>query len=154
MEKFFEYLQEAEKITKTIDHMFYITFPIVKDKKILLKILRESKVAIANCINAILQYEYIYKRIKLYKDAKTNFQTFKDKCAKKYNISQQEIKTILDLFEIVEKHKQSAAEFMKENKLVILSENMKQEIITVEKTKEFLSLTKNILAKTKNTLKN
>jgi len=81
MEKFLEYIQEAEKIIQTVDHMVYITFPLIKDKRLLLKILLETKIAISNCINSILQHEYIYKRIVLYKNAKTNFRTFNEKCS-------------------------------------------------------------------------
>jgi len=149
MEKFLEYIQGAEKIIQTIDHMVYITFPLIKDKKLLLKILLETNIAIANCINSILQYEYIYKRIALYKNAKTNFKTFKEKCAPKYKITKEEINLISQLFDVVEKHKQSPMEFVRNEKVIILSENLKPETITIEKIKEFLLLAKNILNKTK-----
>jgi len=152
MEKFLEYIQEASKITRIIDHMLYVTYPLVKDTKILVKILTEAKKATAYCINAILQYEYLYKRIKLYSDAKTNLRTFIEKCAPKYSINQSEIKQVLELFELAEAHKKSPFEFAKGNKVVILSENMKQNTITLEKTKEFLILTKNILQKTQKTI--
>lgn len=148
MEKFLEYLEEAQKITRAIDHMIYVTFPLVKDKRLLLKVISEAKKAIAYCINAILQYEYLYKRIKLYKDAKSNLRTFRDKCAHRYDIGEMQVKAILNLFEIVERHKESSFEFIKEDKVIILSENMRQEALSLEKTKEFLSLTKSILQKT------
>ncbi|GAJ08281.1 unnamed protein product, partial [marine sediment metagenome] len=84
MEKFLENLQEAQKTIQVIDHMIYVTFPLIKDKKILTKILTETKSAITNCINSILQYEYLYKRVNLYKDAKTNFRIFIKKCCPYY----------------------------------------------------------------------
>lgn len=149
MEKFLQNLEEAQKITRAIDHLLYVTYPLIKDKKILLKILEEAKKAIAYCINATLQYEYIYKRIELYKDPKTNIRIFIDKCSKTYGITREEIKNILELFELVERHKQSSMEFIRNDKIIILSENMRQNYITLEKTKEFLTLTKNILQKTK-----
>jgi hypothetical protein len=149
MAKFIEYIQEAEKIIRTIDHITYITFPLVKDKKLLLKILLETKIAITNCINSILQCEYIYKRISLYKDPKTNFKTFQRKCAKRYGINEKEIRLILDLFNIIRKHNQSPMEFMRPGKIIILSENSTPKIITIEEVKEFLILGKNILEKTK-----
>ena len=37
MEKFLENLQEAHKIIQTLDHMMYVTFPLIKDKNILHK---------------------------------------------------------------------------------------------------------------------
>ncbi len=153
MEKFLENIEEAEKIIKTADHMVYVTFPLIKDKRLLLKILQEIKIAVTRSINSILQYEYLYKRITLYKSSKANFKIFVEKCASRYKIDQKEIKLILELFDLAEKHKESPFEFVKEGKVVILSENLKPEILTVEKTKEFLILAKNILKKTKENFK-
>lgn len=152
MQKFVEYLLEAERKTKAIDHMLYVTFPLIKDKKLLLKILSESKIVIADCINSILQYEYINKRIELTKDPKTNFKLFKEKCSKRYNITEQEIKLILDLFEIIEIYKKSYFDFPRDDKIIIISENMQYKDLPFEKIKEFLLLTKDILKKTKNNI--
>ncbi len=149
MEKFLQNLQEAEKMIRTADHLIYVTFPLIKDKKLLLKIILETKAAIANCINSILQYEYLYKRINLYKDPMLNFRTFKDKCAQRYKMTGEEIKLILELFEIVEKHKKSTMEFIRREKVIILSENLEQKTISVDKIKEFILLAKSILNKTK-----
>ncbi len=148
MEKFLENLQEAQKTIQTIDHMIYVTFPLIRDKKILIKIITEIKNAIMNCINSILQYEYLYKRINLYKNSKTNFRIFIKKCCPYYKITQKEIDLIIELFELIEKHKQSATEFVREEKVVILSENLKTETITIEKIKEFFNLSKEIMKKT------
>lgn len=153
MEKFLEKIEEAEKTIQTADHMIYVTFPLIKDKRLLLKVIREIKTAISNCVSSILQYEYLYKRITLYKDSKTNFKTFTEKCAQRYQISREEIKLILELFDFVEKHKESPFEFVREEKVVILSENMRPKTLTIEKTKEFLILAKNILRKTRETMK-
>jgi hypothetical protein len=145
-------LEEAKKKIKTIDHIFYVTFPLIKDKKILLKTLVESKLSIMNCINSILQYEYLQGNTSLSQDSKQNFRIFIEKCSPKYKINSQEIKKIFDLFELVEKHKKSPFEFVKDNKIIILSENMQIEALTLEKTKEFLVLAKEILKKTQETI--
>jgi len=152
MEKFLENLQEAETKIQIADHMLYVTFPLLKDKKLLLKILQDTKIAISKCINSILQYEYLYKKIKLYNDPKTNFRTFQEKSSKRYNISEQEIKLILELFDIVEEHKKSSMEFMKNEKIIILSPSLQQKTITIEQVKEFLTLSKNILKKIQQTI--
>ena len=154
MEKFLENLQEAEKIIRTLNHLIYVTLPLIKDKRLQLKILLETKTAVAKCINSILQYEYLYKKINLYTDPKTNFRIFQEKCAPKYKITKQEIKFILELFNLVEKHKQSPFEFIKDKKVVILSEKLKVKTITVKNLKEFLVLAKSILRKTRETMKN
>lgn len=148
MEKFLDNLQKAEITIKIADHLIYMTYPLVKDKRLLLKIISEIKNAVANCINSVLQYEYLYKRISLYKDPKKNLKTFKEKCAPRYDITLEHIKLIIELFEIVEQHKRSPFEFIKDEKIVILSEGMGQKTLTVEKTKEFLAMAKNILKRT------
>jgi hypothetical protein len=151
--KFLENIEEAEKIIQTADHMVYITFPLVKDKKLLLKILSETQIALAKCINAILQYEYIYKRIRLYNQAKENFRTFQNRCAKRYGITDSEIKVITEIFDLTEKHKKSPMEIMKDEKIIILSDDMQSKTITFEKIKNFINISKKILKKTKETIK-
>ncbi len=153
MEKFLENIQEAEKNIRTLDHIIYVTFPLIKDKRLLLKVVQEIKGVITNCITSILQYEYLYKRVGLYKDSKENFKTFTEKCAPRYDINKNEIKLFMELFDFVEKHKESPFEFVKDEKIVILSENSKPTILSLEKAKEFLILSKDILRKTKEGMK-
>jgi len=149
MEKFLEYLQEAEKIIKITDHLTYITFPLVKEKKLLLKIVSEIKRAVAYCINSILQYEYMFKRIRLTNNPKTNMKIFEEKCAQRYDINKKQISLISELFDIVEHHEKSQMEFVREEKVIILTENSHMKIITSEKTKEFLELSKKLLKNSK-----
>ena len=153
MEKFLEALATAEKDLRTIDHIIYVTFPLIKDKRLLLKVILDIKEVVTGCITSILQYEYLYKRINLYKDSRENFKTFTEKCAAKYKIHGGEIKLLLELFNFVEKHKESPFEFVKAEKIVILSENSKPTTLTLEKTKEFLIMAKDILRKTKEGMK-
>ena len=152
MEKFLENLILAEKMIQTADHMIYVTFPLIKDKRLLLKILQEMKNAIALCINAILQYEYLYKRIKLYKDSRLNFKIFIEKCVPRYRITKEEINQIMELFDFVEKQKESPFEFVKDEKLVVLGTGLRPRIMTVERTKELMMVAKSILKKTKETI--
>lgn len=147
MEKFLENLAAAEKTIKSADHMAYVTFPLVKDKRLLLKVLQEIKNAVTLCINSVLQYEYMYKRISLYKDPGSNFRTFVEKCAPKYNINQNELDLIMELFDFIKKHNESPFEFAKDNKVIILSNGLKPKTLTLEKIKEFLILSKTILKK-------
>lgn len=149
MEKFQEYLQEAERIIQKVDHLLYMTYPLIKDKRLLLKALVETKVALVYCINSILYRENYFKRISLSRDAKINLKVFIRKCSQRYGITDDEISLILELFDIVKKHNQSSMEFMREEKLAILSETLKPKLISIDKTKEFLLLAKNIIIKTK-----
>lgn len=153
MEKFLEGLAKAEKTIQEADHIVYVTFPLIKDKRLLLKVLQEIKNAVILCINSILQYEYLYKRIRIYKEAQDNFRSFREKCAPRYSITPEEITKILELFDFAESHKASPFEFMKEDKIVILSKSMQPKTLTLEKTKEFLIVTKDIIKKAGETLR-
>jgi hypothetical protein len=153
MEKIVEHIQEAEKELRTMDHIVYVTFPLIKDKRLLLKVIQELKGVITHCMTAILQYEYLFKRINLYQNSGENIRTFTEKCASRYDINRNEIKLIFELFDFVEKHKQSPFEFVKDEKIIILSENLRSTTLTLEKTKEFLVLAKEILKKTKEGMK-
>jgi len=145
-ERFIELMEKAFKDFQTVDHMIYVTFPLIKDKRLLFKILDYLNNVILNIINAILQYEYLYKRISLYRDAKTNFETFK-KIGKWYTLSEQDIRELERIINLYKKHKQSPFEFAKNDKVVIMSDNMKTETLTIERLKEDLGLVKELLKK-------
>jgi hypothetical protein len=154
MEKFLQNLQEAENKIKKADHWIYTTYPLIKEKKFLLKILEEINAGIGKCINSILQYEYLFKKIPLFLDPKKNFETFQKKCGPRFSITFYEINLIKELFEIIKAHKNSSFEFVKEEKVIILFEKEGQKIVNLEKTKEFLIVAKSILKKTKSFFKN
>ena len=69
MDAIIESLSEAEGKLRTLDHMAYVTFPLIKDKRLLLKIVQDTKEVIAKCITSVLQYEYLCKRVALHKDS-------------------------------------------------------------------------------------
>ncbi|MFH1308327.1 MAG: hypothetical protein ABIH72_05735 [archaeon] len=146
-EKFIQSLNLASKHLQTADHMTYITYPLIKEKRLLLKILSELHISVINIVNSILQYEYYYKRIQIYSDARSNFEEFKDKCAPRYNITVEQVKKILEIIKIAERHKNSPFEFIKDDKIVIMTDNMQTETLTLEKTKGFLLEVKDMLRK-------
>ncbi len=149
MEKFLQNLQEAEKIIRLADHMIYVTFPLLKEKKILFKVISEIKIAISNCISSILLYEHASKRVSLYKNPEDNLQTFREKCAQRYGITKEEIFFIKEIFDISEKHRESSFEFVRDGNIVILSEDLKPKTISLERIKQFLLMSKTILRKSR-----
>jgi len=153
MEKFQENLQKAIRSLQIADHMTYVTFPLVNEQRLLLKIFDEIYKSIINTINAILNYEYVYKRIKIYTDNKENMRTFIDKCAKNYNLNNEQIKKILEILELNEEHKKSAMEFVKKDKVVILSNGLKTQTLNIQKIKEYLLLAKEFLMQANSKIK-
>jgi len=144
-EKFQENLNQAIKSLQIADHMTYVTFPLVNEQRLILKIFDEIYKSIVNCINAILNYEYLYKRIQIYTNNQENMRTFTNKCAKNYDLNNEQIKKILEIIQINKQHKQSAMEFVKQNKIVILSDNLHTQILDIYKIKEYLLLAKELL---------
>ncbi len=152
-EKFQVNLKEAIRALQIADHMTYVTFPLVKEQRLILKIFDEIYKSIIGCINAILNYEYLYKRIKLYRDNNDNMQTFIDKCAKNYTLNNEQIKKIKEILELNKKHKQSAMEFVKKDKVVILSDSLKTQVLTIQIIKQYLLLAKELLMKVNEKMK-
>ncbi len=151
-------LDKTEKSLRMSDHMIYITYPLIKENRLLKKIIEDLYQIANNIINAILQYEHMYKRINLdpnkNQDQEDNFNLFKNKCADRFNITNQEIQELEELFKLMNKHKESSFEFSRKNKLVIMSDNLKTESINLEKLKKYLNILKIILKKTKNKIEN
>jgi hypothetical protein len=152
-EKFQENLEDAIKNLQIADHLAYITLPLVKDNRLLLKIFDSIYKSIISCINAILNYEYLYKRIKIYKSTEENLQTFVHKCAKNYNLTNKQIKEIKEIIILNKQHKQSAMEFVKKDKVVIMSDSLGTQVINIQKIKEYLLLSKELLMNAKNKIK-
>lgn len=146
-EKYQENLNEAVRSLQIADHMTYVTFPLVGERRLLLKIFDEIYKSIINCINAVLNYEYLYKRIKLYQNNGDNLSTFTDKCAKWYNLNNQQIKKIKQIIELNKRHKQSAIEFVKKDRVVIMSDSLGTDVLDIRVIKEHLLLAKEFLMK-------
>lgn len=149
MERIFEKIEEAEKIIRGVDHIVYVSYPLIKENKLLITMVIEMKRAILLLINAILQFEYLQKRINLSQNPEKNLNTFFEKCAQQYSLTKEEVNMIVELFNIVEKHKKSLMSFTRNSKFVILYGDMKTCVVSLEKTKEFLYLTKKILENSK-----
>ncbi|MEK6935645.1 MAG: hypothetical protein AABW67_02575 [Nanoarchaeota archaeon] len=146
MEKFQENLREAIRAMQIADHMAYVTFPLVNEQRLLLKIFDEIHKSILLSITALLNYECLHKNINIYTDNQENLKTFQ-KCAKQYNISDQQIKTIMEIIELNIEHKASSMEFVRKDKIVILSDNLRTRTLGIQKIKEYLLLAKELLMK-------
>jgi len=140
-----ENLEKARHHFKVADHMAYVTFTILKENRLMVKILSEIAMSLNYLIKAILQYEYSFKRVSLYKDPYLNLKTFKEKIAPKY-LTRDEINVLIKIIEIEKKHELSSLEFVKKEKFVILIGD-KYETLTIERIKEFMSTLKRLLVK-------
>lgn len=148
MEKYKNDLMEALRHLRIADHMTYVTFPLVNEHRLLLKIFDEIYLSIINCVNCVLNYESLYKRIRLYSSFNENFNTF-IRISKNYDLSDEQIKSIKEIVELNRKHKSSAMEFVKQKKIVIMSDNLGIQVLDLIIIKKYLLLAKELMVKTR-----
>jgi len=146
-EKFLVSLEKAEKSIRLADHFLNVTFPLVKEYRLLLKIISELYVGVINLINASLQYDYYHKRITIFQDSQTNLRTFKESCALRNGLSDNEVSTLLEVIRLFKVHKSSSMEFVKDDKVVLMSDSLKPEILSLLKVKSLVSTIKLVLLK-------
>jgi len=143
---------EIKRVLRNADHMLYITYPVLKENRLLAKVLEEVHSSVKKTVDIIMQHEYEYKRIKLYSDYKINMTLFEQRCAARYYLTQEEMTGIKQIMDLFESHKSSPLEFSRQNKFIIMSDNLKTDSITVQKLKLMLGTAKTFARKAENSL--
>jgi len=142
--KHIESLEKARRSRKIADHMAYMTYPMMRDKRLLLKIVDEIYIALIGSMNAILQYEYLKKRISLSNDADQNLKLLFEKCSQRYGISNDDILSLREFFSLYLQHKKSPIEFQRKDKVVLMSDDFRTKVIDLEKIKKYIFLARKI----------
>lgn len=148
-------LRESNLLLQRADHLLYITYPLIKDNKLLISILENLSSSLIKAMEAVLYYERMYKRIDMFADSfEVKFDIFKEKCAKTYNIEREFVVLIEDLKKIVNERRKSKIEFIRKDKYIICSNNYATKILTIDKLKEYLNTSKLFIRKVNTILKN
>lgn len=149
MEYFKTLVQEMNRYFNTADHLLYITYPLVKDNKIIITIIENLNHALVKAMEAILYYDRLYKRISPYpENFNSKLDIFKTKCAPRYNFEREHVILLQDINEIVEEHKRSTLEFIRKDKFVICSNSYsKTKTINIEKLKNYVNNAKPFIQK-------
>jgi hypothetical protein len=155
MEKFQEYRELAIKKLKIADHILTVTFPLVKDTRLLLGVIENLFLSLTYSMSSILYYERLFKRIPPFHDNfESKFNMFKERCFKKYNLNPEFISLIKEIKELIILHKKSPVEFTRKDSFVICNGYYRIKTIKIdlikrykEKTNLFLEETKKITSK-------
>jgi hypothetical protein len=144
-EKWEGFLESAKEHFKIADHMAYVSLSILKENRMLIKILSKLAESTRDLIKAFLYFEYYFKKIKLYRDPQMNLKTFIEKIAPAY-LAKEDLENLVKILKIEKKHKEAPVEFVKKDTFVILL-GEKYETLTVESVREFLHSMRISLAK-------
>ena len=154
MQEIFQLVDKSNKCFKTADHLTYITYPLIKDIKLLINIVENLYRAMVYGMDAILEYDKLFKRISQFPDdfeTKTNI--FKTSCAKRYNISREHIVMIEDLKNILDYRNKSPMEFIRKDKFVICNGSFRMKTLNYDKVKEYVNNARPFIAKINKILK-
>lgn len=153
MQTFKNLILEANKHLRLADHMTYVTYPMIKDTKLLLSIIDNLDKALKKALDAYLYYERLYKRISFFpEDFNTKIDIFQRSSAIRYNLRQYP-PLIKEINFIIKKHKESPVEFIKGDKLVICNGDYRMKVLQVNDVKNYLSKAKPFISQLSNILK-
>ncbi len=155
MEQFQSAREDAKKNIKLADHMITVTYPLIKDSKLLLAVMENLFLAYTNAMSSILHYDRLFKRIPAFPDTfEGKFRMFRNKCMLKHNLSKNFANEIQDIREIMEEHRKSPVEFSRKDRFVICSDNYNMKSLSpedirrhIEKAKLFIQAMDNIVGK-------
>ena len=147
-------IDEANKLINRADHLLYITYPLVKDNKIIINIAENVNNGLITAVEALLAYDRLYKRIPIYSDQfEIKFDIFKNKVVPRYNIDREHVVLISDMKNFIENRKKSGTEFVKEDKFIVFRQN-KVDTMSFDKIKKNLNSSKEFLSKVNRILGN
>lgn len=145
---FLSELSRVEQAYQIAEHLTVVTYPVVKDGKLLLRALEKLSEGITKNISLILRAEYFYRRISLTKDPARNLQAFFDRCAGRYGLEEGEQESVRKILLLQRRHKESGFEFSKSGRVVIMDDFLGTAYLDLEGMKEFLKASKKLLQNT------
>ena len=135
-----KYLREASRTFKIADHMVSVTYPLVKDTKLLLAVLENLNLTLKNSIAALVYYDRHYKRLPPFQDSfESQFNVFRAKSVERYKIDKSYITLIQNIESLIKDHKASPMEFIRKDKFVIFSDNYNIKTFSLENIREYVS---------------
>ena len=133
-------LEKATDHFQTAEHLFHITFPVAKDPKLLLAIVK----SISNCLEYSIEAIFSKEKITTPEGLLKKINAVRPLAAK-HHLSTDDIIFMLRIHEILHLQKQSPMEFKRGNTHIICSDDYNLEIVSTKDVEEFLQRTKKIL---------
>ena len=139
-------IQKAHQQYDAAFHLLHVTFPFVKDPKLLMGIISNISTSLEHVMDAVLAYERQLRLVPNYTDEfQSKFNLFRYKCVRRNKIPQEFINMMIDLKELQVLHKKCPVSFQRGNKYVLSTQNYQLKIISIKDLKEYLNQTKEFL---------
>ena len=129
-------IMEAERSLLSSEHLLKVILPVVKDQKMLLRVLENLNKSAISILSLILKYEHIYGKIELSKDSKDNLNTFFGKCSSSYGVSDTDGQSIKRILFLARKYKESGFEFSRRDKVIIMDDSLNTNEVTKSELEE------------------
>lgn len=143
MEDYRKYREEAKKNIAVADHMLFVTYPLIKDPKLLLAIMENIFLTLTNSMRYLLYYERRFKRVPSFFDTfESKYRIFAEKIVPSYNLDEDVLTFLRRVKNILVAHKRSPIEFSRKDQFVICSDDYKLEVLGIKDLKHFLDRTK------------
>ena len=137
-------LNEARRELAYADHLFRVTFPLVKEKRVYSNIINHLYNAFMISIRELLKFEKIKKKIKVFPTTdELAISMFEDEFR---NIIDDK-KTFKEFIMITEANKERYDEIMRDDSLVIMLKNFKMIRIDGEDIEKYILLVKHLINK-------
>jgi len=148
-------LNEANRLLRTADHLAYVTYPLVKDNKLIMAITENLAEAMTKAVDAVLSYDIYYKRImNVPSDFQSRLEVFKTSCMPRYRINLNYLSLIRDLKNIQDIRKRTRMEFIRNDKYILTQENFKLRTLNYQGIKNYITLSKSFFEKINSIFKN
>jgi hypothetical protein len=148
-QRFADALIKAEKDCYSAEHILRVIMPVVKDQKLLLRVLENVHKSSIEIISLILKFEYLSKRVDLSSDTKKNQETFFKKCINFYGLNIEESNDIKELLILGKKHKKSGFEFSRRNKIIIMDDDLGTSEVNKEILEQYIRTLRKLILNAK-----
>lgn len=143
MNDFLALQKESEKKLKIADHLLTVTYPMVKEPKLLISVIENIYQALDLSITAVLEYEKSNRYIADYgKTLEDSLEIFRRKIIPKHDIDKEFLDFVDYIKDILDTHKKTAVAFTKKDKFVITDNEFNLKTLNESETKKILHTAK------------
>ncbi|NJL43818.1 MAG: hypothetical protein HC945_00625 [Nitrosarchaeum sp.] len=141
-------LEAAKRALKVADHMLMVTYPLLKEMRLLLSITENLYKAMDAALQALVGKEREYRRIPYSGEGfEARLAVFRMHVMKKHGFMSEGADTLQWLHETLEERRRSPVEFERKGKFVMCSESYRMRTLSVDDLKKHMAVGKRFLAK-------